>query len=256
MDGRKKNQHSNFINLKDECFEIKHLKNALVSDEKIDTSDSLHNEKIGISEKIDIENYLLDLILKDKLIYGKTISNSWLRNPFENNKEYFGLDVNKIFLLENDYYKIRKSSFLQDRKKIEFLDYFEKSFLEILTNQRKYLNSFLKFKNNSTNDVIKGFSIFLIWLSNFLKPMYLSFFLELLIFFFFYCLDSKQSTESYDFFIIKKILDQHDCYEVIGKQCEKNYLQWLGFSKPLYMSSNQVIQFFIDYLVGNDILSV
>lgn len=248
MNNDLKKEHSNKVLYnKFECFVIKHpYKNAIINKE-----DDNIKKKLWKNNLYDIEDHLLDIILKEKIIFGKMISNSWLKNPFCEEKAIFC--EKKIFIFENDY-EILKKIFFNENKKKEFFAMFETNFNFILNNKNQYLNCLNKYKLNTVKTVIEALCIFIIWISKYLKKIYISFFLEILIIFLIYCTDQCKDFKLLKKFLIENILILHD-YQEIGEKCEKNYFKYLGYSKPLYLSIKEVIKYFLNYLIGNDILS-
>ena len=251
MNHLKKDQHSDTCSQENECFVIKHtLKNAPLLINEIKPS------KKSNDKDEDIEDFLLNKILQDKIVYGKMISNSWLKNPFCQKKNVFGNDTENLFLFDNDYLIIKNNFFInsEDTYKNGFFVYFERRFLYLKKNQEIYLNSYHKYILNSVDNVIEGLSIFLIWLSKYLKDNYVSFFLEFLLIFLLYCVNENKTNLPLKDFLIKNLLVLKD-HDNIAKETEKLYFKYLGYSKPLYISNLETIQFFIDYLIGNDMLS-
>ena len=248
MNKKLKKEHPNEVLYnKFECFVIRHPYKEAIIDEKGD----IVKKKLTQKNLYDIEDHLLDLILRDKIIFGKMISNSWLKKPFDVGERIFCEE--KLFLFDNDY-EILKNIFSKDTSKKEFFFMFETNFKSILRNKKKYLNCLNKYKLKTVRTVIEALCVFLIWISKYLKKIYIVFFLEILLVFMIYCTDQCFNIKFLKEYLINGVLTMDD-YHKIGEECEKNYFKFLGYSKPLYISNKEVIKYFLNYLIGNDILS-
>ena len=204
-------------------------------------------------QKINVEDYILDSILKDRLIYGKSsITNTWMADIFTKNPEPFRISSdNEFSTADNDWQMFKR--FLVDQGHSGYLTSLEKAFKEVLLHNSIYFNMFNKYTKASKKSIYQSMAIFIIWLSKYLKHK-ITLYLFYVVSMFVYVIWTKNHFEDE---IKQYLIDNFTGNENLSDIAETEQLFYtiFGSSKISYMEFRTVIQYLIDYFAGNGLLS-
>lgn len=119
----------------------------------------------------------------------------------------------------------------------------------------KFTQNLKNFQIKTEFSIIDGFTIFIIWLSNYLKSEYISFFIETISILLIDIYNSENFENFSKFFFEKFLKLEKKILEKLSKKYERLFFNVFGFNKPMYMSLIDVYEIFFEFVIGNKILT-
>ena len=205
------------------------------------------------STKISIEDFILDSILKDRIIFGSnSITNTWLADIFTKTPEPFSVSNDcSLKMADNDWQLFK--NFVIENGHEEFLLKLESTFKDVLLHRAAYFNKFNKYIRSINRNIYEGVTIFVIWLSRYFKhkiTLFIFYVLSILLYIIYRSNPSDTGILRYfiDRFVTKK--DFSDVNEV-----ENLFYTIFGERKISYIEFKTIVQYLVDYFSANGLLN-
>ena len=200
---------------------------------------------------IESEDYMLDLLLKHKQIFGKKNINTWLKDVFYEPAIPFKIEGSRLVIqleVNLDLFK----DFLNKNKHIHFLDAFEAAFIRIVQNREQNFDIFNKVILREGRTVQDGFSIFILWVSRYFRPGISAFIFDFLIVWLYTMwLKKPDDGELRAYFIEYYLRQENYCEE---KESIGLYNTVYGPNRVKYIEMELLLSYVVDYFLGNDLL--
>lgn len=197
----------------------------------------------------DIEDYIIDRLLSEKLIIGKnTVFNPWLKPLFVDDQSFY-IREGKLVCNVSPLY----TNILERCKEDKFLSICMKrlnnTILDVVQNVNVYFNAFNKLKYNGPLSFTQGFALFVFWFSQILQKQISGFILN---FFVLLYLNINVSCNECDvnLYIVDNYINNHKYPEIQGT--EKLYQLWLDEQATFYINPTELVGLFSDYLKRNN----
>lgn len=202
----------------------------------------------------DIEDEILDSILKDKLIQGSTsITNPWLPDSLTGIPSLFTFkDTSLIAPPDSGWPKFQK--LVLDNGDIQFNRAFECAFVHILSNKSTFFNQFHKFTSTSKPSVFEGVALFVVWLSKYLKPKITAFIFDFLAVLCYGAWKKSNDLTATERYFINNIIKQRNADDIV--EAGESFYQVYGANRIAFLDFEVVVQYLADYFMGNDLLSL
>lgn len=129
---------------------------------------------------------------------------------------------------------------------------FESTFIKVLTYRYDYLNLFNRYIYNNKPTVFEITSIFIIWLSKYVKHKISAFLLDFLAVFLYVLWTKNQTDEGVKQYIADVFINEASFEDM--KEVEQLYYLIYGQSRIMYFDSKVLISHLVDYFMGNGLL--
>ena len=196
----------------------------------------------------EVEDLLLDKILKDRVIYGNTnITNTWLDDFFVHRPGIFSVDLDRL-VVSADSQKNLFEDFVKQQNNEEFLNTVETIFVEIFVQRQNTFTPFNKLVRTGNVGALEAFAFFNIWLSKYLKVKIVAFLFDCLLVFLYVIWKSGGSIEAIDAFFRENHSFARS--DDLVKEVEALFYTIYGQARMTYLGFETVIQYFHEYFKG------
>lgn len=201
---------------------------------------------------VSIEDYMLDLILSQDLIYTKKkVKNPWLKNPLKM-EEYFTIREGRLQL--NFESKFLKSSFGNAGGEDIFSKDLEVAFVDVLTNPSRFFDSLYKYKYEPGRSFAHAIAVFVVFLGKYLKRQHIVYVTEFIVMFAHQLLAKKEPDVSISRYIVITFLKNQDFRTI--DETEEQFLVFQANQQGPTLRPKFLVGIFIDFLVGQDFLTL
>lgn len=201
---------------------------------------------------IECEDYMLDLILKDKSVPGKSlIQNTWLKDVFSEPSIPFKVENNKLVIqidINLDVFK----DYLDKRHHSHFFIAFEAAFIRIIQNKGQNFDVFHKVIIREGRTVMDCFSIFIIWVSRYFKPIQTAFIFQFLIVWLYVLWLKKPDENELKTYFIEHYIKKEDNFE--AEESFELFEVLYGSIQARHMDLSELLCYVVEYFLGNDLL--
>ena len=196
-----------------------------------------------------IEDLIVDRLATKLTTHVRgAVRNPPLKSPFKR-RTLFRLEGDSVvFDLKTDVSVLQEA--LAARSHPLFFTAFQSAFAEVLANRGEFLSLFGKYIFRPGRNFLHGLATFLLFLSLYFKPKYVSFALEFLAVMLAELLRKFGDQKSVHAELIRIISLKEPHWDV----AEEQFFGVLGNTKQLFLQPELIVNSFFDYLVDNDFL--
>ena len=244
------NMNSTFQTQDSEQLPVTHSSNQVHKQSPLNQPNKPKSKKS--KDNYDIEDTILDSILKDKIIQGtSSITNTWLCDPLYEPSSPFTVQNDSLLTPADSSWPKFKTLAIENGH-IEFLALFENTFIDVLLNQLLFFNSFNKYCSTRKHSAVSGTSVFIIWLSKYLKQKITAFLFDFLVVFLYTIWKKEKSTEGLDRYFTENVINQSNQADL--SEAEGHFYAIYGDDRVAYMDFGVILQYLVSYFLGNDLL--
>lgn len=230
-------------------FKIKRIIKQV--NKKAEVRDALKPKMKILSSKLDINETILDSLLKDRIIYGKhDNTNTWLREPLVDKEPVFSVRNGCLMTQADSKFALFKK-FACEKNQQNIVSSLENAVCRVILNKSDYFDIFNKYKHNRRLEFCESVAVFVVWLSRYLKYKVTAFVFDFLSVYVYclysQCVDSESIVE-----LLTKPKTKAKCYGDLAS-AEKLYYEIYGSSRFAYMDLNVLVEYLVDYCVENKI---
>ena len=228
----------------------------LEGDQTINKISRLNSKKVAKANKkiLATEDYIIDLIASQSLILIKSkVKNPWLCNPFKKTALFSSCEGRLLIHFESNY--LRNNLCSGSKNPSCFFAKLELILIQTINNLPTFFTIFFKYKHGESRTFLHSVVCFLIFLSQHLKSKHMIYLCEFMIFFAQKLTEAYENDQEVTKFIIETFLRDQDFQMAFN--LERLYNEEMGqWAAVPTMGPRFIIESFVDYLVGNDLLNI